>query len=81
MLNVVNGSSKEKNVTSSFQILNKLLSEAKGKGSTNLVKQLGTRVNNDVKVVKPKNPPKARFTTPRRKTWGKKTWVITRSKA
>jgi len=38
LLNVVNGSSKEQTMTISFEILNKLLNEGKGKGSTNLVK-------------------------------------------
>ncbi len=52
---MVSGNSKEKNVTISFEILSKLLNEAKGKNSIDLVKQLGTRVNNDAKVVKPKN--------------------------
>ncbi len=78
---MVSGNSKEKNVTISFEILSKLLSEAKGKSSIDLMKQLGTRVNSDAKVVKPKNPTKAHFTTPERKIWGNKTWVITRSKA
>jgi hypothetical protein len=50
---VVRGSFKEQITTISFEILNKLLSEAKGKGSTNLVKQLGTKLNSDVKVIKP----------------------------
>jgi hypothetical protein len=61
--------------------LNKLLSEAKGKGSIDLVKQLGTKVSSDAKVVKPKKPPKARFTTLGRNLQGKKIGVITRSKA
>jgi hypothetical protein len=49
---VVSGSSKEQTMTISFEILSKLLSEAKGKGSTDLVKQLGTKVSSDVKAKK-----------------------------
>lgn len=59
-------------MTISFEILSKLLSKAKGKGSTNLVKQLGTKVSSDAKVVKPKKPPKVCFTTLGRKLQGKK---------